>query len=274
MIYIFYCFWGNFMFIFRNLFICAIFSILHASSAAASDPIAEIDSVRQIAVAFDAKILLVVDADETVSMVDCMPINWENGRQYKEEMAAAGIAFYQSKGGDLGDVAAMLTFRKKLETVFASQPLSYSLTEEAWVSFLDSVRKSGAQVIVVSSRRFKDEEPARIEFFESLGFKREELLYARRKKDVTLHEWLADKPVIKEIVFIDNLREHCREVTDSLLLQAYVRTTFVHNAYQIYFKKYCETILPLQLEAAYTEQRRLTDSEAIAAIPALTEEKE
>ncbi len=180
------------------------------------------------------------------------------------------MAFYELAMGKKFDVADSAFF-KSLYEVFESAPHSYSLTEKAWGSFLASARASGSPTIIISSRSFftdgADAEPARIKFFTDLGFAREHLLYSGSaddcKKDVTLHKWLADKPEITHIVFIDNLRAHCVEITESLLLAKYTRTAFEHNAYLRYFERFHLTILHLQLQAAHDRRVRLTDAEIL-----------
>ena len=243
---------------------CAFFSIINASLA--DNGVVEINSVEEIKFALNENTVLVLDADETVSRVDCMSLNWEYGRQYEVEMMAAAVSFYESLGNkfDPSNMDALKAIFGEVQKVLASKPLGYSLAEEAWKPFLESARKAGTQVIIVSSRRFKDEEPDRIKFFESLGFEREHLCYARREKDVALHEWLADKADITQIVFIDNLKKHCDEIMESKLLAKYKRSAFVHNAYMRYFMENHKHILPRQFNAALTDKRRLTDLEALA----------
>ncbi len=77
------------MILFRILIILGV-SFL-AFAAATSAPIdrplyTPIDSVTEIKHAFGPSTVLVCDADETIGQVDCMPCNYENGRQHKEAM--------------------------------------------------------------------------------------------------------------------------------------------------------------------------------------------
>lgn len=258
------------MFILRIIIISTV-CFLATVTAAETYSIPHIKSVTEINHVFGPHTVLVCDADETIAQVNCMPLNYENGRQHGQAIMKVAISFYESLGkkydaANIDDISAIETFASSVDQVFESVPISYNLTEEAWSHFLESARKSGAQTIIVSSRRFKKEEPARIEFFESLGFKEDQLLYARKAKDIRLHEWLTDKPEITDIVFVDNLHAHCIEVAQSSLLEKYNCTTFVHNAYLEYFNQHHQTILPIQLHAAHNNKQRLTDKEALQTI--------
>lgn len=230
-----------------------------------------INSVKEIDLSeIGPHTVFVFDADETIAQVDYMLLNWENERQHEAAIMKVAITFYESFGNTYNpnNLHAFRAFFEPLYETFESAPLAYSHTEEAWVSFLDGVRATGAKTIVVSSRRFFEEgrvpEAARIKFFEDLGFEREHLLYAEGAKDKTIHEWLVDKLEISSIVFVDNLHDHCVEVAKSVLLKSYKCSTFIHNAYKNYFEMHHAPILSAQLRAAHREKRRVTDTEALA----------
>lgn len=253
--------------LYRHFFL-ALFIFGCKDFLAASAPILEIDSIADVRNIpafndhyFGPHAVFVFDADETISQVDCMAVNWENQRQHKEAMLRAVSAFYWEAVAN-ATPEGFIPFLTTLYSVFENQPLAYKITEDAWMPFLEEARSSEAYTIVVSSRRFKDEEPARIEFFKELGFERKDLLYARSNKADIVHDWLADKTNVTHIVFVDNLHKHCTEIMTSEKLKTYQRCAFVHNGYKHYFEAHHQAILPLQLRAA-NKGTRLTDAVAL-----------
>ena len=218
---------------FKYLLVFIIIGKLVASSISERGDIAairSINSVREITPDLPddmSGMLVVCDADETISQVCCMANNYEYGRQHKEVLQTQAQAvlyalteaeraqllgeYCEETDQEIADLSLTMQtmdkmkewFAQKIGLVMESVPHTYSLTEEAWPEFFQTVRARGGKTIIVSSRKFDHhkgvsdrEEPARIAFFEALGFAEVDMLYAGREcnynKATRIFQYMSD----------------------------------------------------------------------------------